>query len=148
MYQIKDSLRSEKFWNAEYENGRQIIVVFNGFTSEPAACELISDTIDPIKVSTTGVTVNFSRETIRPYGKSLMFDSIPFDFLYGVRDTNILKVGDGTISALCLNHDCDYSYVAHSSEPKITKQTYDDKTTSDVYTLKLSITDEYVEHAS
>jgi hypothetical protein len=57
-------------WAHSYrENGRQLLVVFEGFTENPPLCTLENDATTPM----TGNSVTFSSEVIRPYGQSLMF---------------------------------------------------------------------------
>jgi hypothetical protein len=52
-------------WDASYrENGKNLIVIFEGFNQNPPLCTLESDTVTPM----TGNNVRFSSEVILPYG--------------------------------------------------------------------------------
>jgi len=116
-------------WKFSYrENGRSLIAVFNGFKENPPLCTLENDTTTP----TVGNNIRFVSEVLRPYGQSLMFEPVGLEFLYSdAQKPQVLVDVDG-LPALCLNLNCDYSYIAASAE--ITAQTFD------ASTLQLTVT--------
>jgi len=110
-------------WKFSYrENCRSTIAVFEGFTENPPLCTLISDSVTPI----TGGNFNFVTEVVREYGKTLMFEPVGLEFLYSNAVKPQVTVEVDGIPALCMNLNCDYTYVTPSAA--LTSQSFDPNT--------------------
>lgn len=95
-------------WNYSYrENGKSLVVIFDGFNENPPLCTLENDPTTPI----TGVNPMFKTEILRNYGQSLMFEPVGLEFLYSDAQSPQVLVDVDGLPALCVNLNCDYAYV-------------------------------------
>ena len=74
---------------------------------DPGQFEIMSSTSTPL----TGTNITFIQKTIVPYGKSLFYEPVPFEFLktYEEKPQVVVKVDD--LPAVCHNMTCDFSYI-------------------------------------
>lgn len=95
-------------WKFSYrDNGKSLIVIFEGFNENPPLCKLESDPLVPL----TGNNVRFVSSVIRPFGQSLMFEPVGLEFLYTDAQAPQVLVDVDGLPALCVNLNCDYTYV-------------------------------------
>jgi hypothetical protein len=93
-------------------NGRNIFLRFDELDYNPALCAFESD----VKTPLTGNNPTFPSEIVTAYGSGILFAPIGLDFLYtSVTKPQVVVDIDG-LAALCVNLNCDYSYVASASQ--------------------------------
>lgn len=64
IYDVWDGGETDGWTHSYRENGRQLILIFDGFNENPPLCTVEHDTTTPIM----GNNVVFSSEVVRPYG--------------------------------------------------------------------------------
>jgi hypothetical protein len=64
------------------ENGRDFIIRFTSYNGEVAQFVIINSPTAPLSVNNINSTISFSNITTIPYGTSIFYEPIPFDFLY------------------------------------------------------------------
>lgn len=95
-----------------YVNGRNIFLLFDEVDYNPALCAFESDVTTPL----TGNTPSYPSEIVTAYGSGILFSPIGLDFIYtSVTKPQVVVNVDG-LPALCVNLNCDYAYVASTSQ--------------------------------
>ncbi len=91
-----------------YSDGRDLIIRFIGFNNDPVQFEIQTFVTNPLKA--TNITLNSTTQV--PYSTNVMYEPIPFEFLYTAETKPSVLVSVNGLPAVCNsnNMDCGYNY--------------------------------------
>jgi hypothetical protein len=99
------------------ENGLRMAVVWQDYHGNPPDCFFESGTETPL----TGDNITFNNVIVREYGKNLMFEPIPLEFIHADVDKPQVGIKVNGIDGVCPAFNCGYLYGDATGE--ITSQT-------------------------
>ena len=88
------------------ENGLRAAVVWQDYHGNPPDCYIENSTENPM----TGDNVTFNTTIIREYGKNLMFEPIPLEFIHTDVDKPQVGIKVNGIDGVCPAFNCGYLY--------------------------------------
>lgn len=99
-----------------YVDGRDFIIKFSGYNKDPAQFSIMSDTVTPL----VGINIQYNNTTPIPYSKNLLYEPVPFEFLYFAETKPSIKVTVDDLPAVCGTNDLDCTYTYYEPESLIT----------------------------
>ena len=88
------------------ENGFRAALIWQDYHGDPPNCYFESSTETPM----TGDNITYNSSTLREYGKNLIFEPVPLEFLYSDVDKPQVSIKVNGIDGVCPDFNCGYLY--------------------------------------